>query len=345
MSSSITSVTLVAGGQTPWLFAGSLDWLNSDVVTAEDGQTLVVGGGNGAVYIFGRDGESWRHLQTLIGEGHFGRTIAVSRDAAVIAVGEHHGALVPGSVSVFLREGNQWTFETKFTDLLALQYGAAITLTADGRRLIFSFECPPDYHGTVLVYDRMLNQWVHTQTIELDTYWSNHSFGQALVASLDGDTLLIGDWGSGSFIPDAGALYVYQMGEEGYELLSTHTPADAAPTDGFSTRMSLAQDGQSLLISSPFGEMGEPITLGSGVAYVMNLDECVPDFASMGDLDGDYDIDDFDLGILLNAYEKSPEGDVDGDGDDRPARPRHPAQALRPDAVAPLRMSALPNRS
>jgi hypothetical protein len=57
------------------------------------------------------------------------------------------------------------------------------------------------------------------------------------------------------------------------------------------------------------------IPIGTGAAYILNTNECAADTQGRGDLDGDFDVDANDLGVLLNAYEKTDAGDVDGDGD------------------------------
>jgi len=208
------------------------DLFGSAVALSADGQTLAVGavGDTGAVYVFTREGGTWRQAVVKAdnaGAGdHFGSTLALSPDGRTLAVGatgedstgidddrgDSDAGSDSGAVYLFTRGvDDTWRQQAmlKAGNAGALDaFGVALALSADGDTLAvgaFAEDSeatgidgdPADSEagtnsGAVYVYTRADGTWQPQAYIKADDTGAQDFFGSAVALSKDGDTLAVG---------------------------------------------------------------------------------------------------------------------------------------------------------
>ena len=158
--------------------------------------------------------------------------------------------------------------------------------------------------GSVYVYDitDRLNPVLLYKLVAADGF-ASAEFGVSL--DIEGNTLLVGSFSGGSSGIYSGSVYIYAL--DTGELIAEIIPDDATFFDHFGAAVAL--DNEVALIGSPNDDDNGH---DSGSVYFYDAHIPVP---CVGDLDGDGDTDQSDLGILLSAYEINSHGDLDGDGD------------------------------
>ena len=113
---------LTGGGEIGEGFFGD------SVALSSDGKRALIGGpedngGVGAAWVFKRKGSTWTQEAKLagggeIGEGAFGRSVALSSDGNTALIGAPDP--LPGAALVFTRSGSGWTQEAKLTGVRPL---------------------------------------------------------------------------------------------------------------------------------------------------------------------------------------------------------------------------------
>ncbi len=285
-------------------------------VFTADGNVLLVATDLGKLHIYARFGEDWLLQQTLEGGEHFGTSVAASHNGDTIAVEESHGSVVPGTISLYRRSSDDWQLDQVLSDPAPAEFGQAVVLSEDGSRLICSRRPLGEYNRIVWVYQQAGPFWTLAQEIESPDVWHRSSFGESLACSGDAGLLIVGNPSDNQVIDSGGSIYLYEMLDAKYQFVAKQLPPNNVLLAGFGHDIQLTPDGTRCIGGAPFGGRGQvDIPIGTGAAYILNTGDCALDTSGKGDLDGDFDVDVNDLGILLNAYEKSPEGDIDGDGD------------------------------
>ncbi len=280
------------------------------------GNVLLVGSGRGRLYIYERTGDEWELVQIIPKGGHFGKSVAASHTAEVIAVAGEPGPPVSG-VAIYRRFGDEWRFEKLFTDDGLMSCGDGVELSSDGSWFFYSqVRSDVERNGEVLAYRYVHGDWIKMQTIESVDSWAQSGFGDDIACSADGTTLVIGNATDSAVASFGGSVSIYALREARYELVGKQYPPNNVTMANFGYDIELTPDGETLISGAFLGGRGYgELPMGTGAAYVLNPGDC--DFVprDRGDLDGDFDVDALDLGILLNAYEKTAAGDVDGDDD------------------------------
>jgi hypothetical protein len=141
-------------------------------------------------------------------------------------------------------------------------YGS-IALSGDGLTLAIASSYGSDVE--IYTWDNTSNNFVSQATIaEANT---NTQFGQALSFSTDGNTLAIGEPGTLSDPPYAGAVYVYTRSGSTWSLQTTLTKTGTTNYPLYGWRVSLSANGNTLAVGSPFDA---PLGGGSqsGAVYV-----------------------------------------------------------------------------
>jgi len=252
-------------GADVWEYAASLEPGDGQVggefgwSLAALGDTLVVGSpwarhGWGAVYVFERDGESWRRTTRLDGDpdmsgfANFGVSVSIHEDT--IAVGAWADDFI-GSVSAFVRHGTDWILEAKL------------------------WNPDPTFLGTlggkVAVYgDTLLAATFAPSTIYAwergGGVWSRISFpagtrGNASLA-LEGERLVVGDPAP---YPEAdpGSARVYTRSGTSWSEEALDSP-DGTPGDRYGAAVSIA--GERVVVGAPGSAAGR------GAVYVFEED-------------------------------------------------------------------------
>jgi hypothetical protein len=243
---------------------GSGDQFGSDLALSDDGDTLAVGARGeasgatdidgdqtddsavhaGAVYVFGRDGQSWsQHAYVKASntseQDNFGWMVALSNDGNTMAVGaylEDELALDAGAVYVFGRDGDSWSQHASVKASNAGeddQFGYSVALSGDGEVLavgaiqersgavgINGDQSPGSaQNGAVYVFGRDGESWAQRAYVKAPQPVA--AVGWSLSLSADGTTLAVGapqESGGATNVggqqvdnstPQSGAVYLY----------------------------------------------------------------------------------------------------------------------------------------
>jgi hypothetical protein len=182
----------------------------------------------GAVYVFVRDGDTWRQQAYLKGqdpqwEDFFGWSVAISGDTLVVGTPSEEDT---GSAYVFVRDGEIWSQQTrlKASNIDADDhFGTSVAIlgntVAVGARLedsssdgIAANQSDNSAYsaGAVYLFERQGDSWSQTLYIKADKSESGDEFGYSL--ALTDTTLVVGALRQ----QGAGAVYVYVRDGDGW---------------------------------------------------------------------------------------------------------------------------------
>ncbi len=256
---------LVYGKSTP---SFEEDFLGGSV--AIEGDTLVVGApredlaaeDSGAVFVFFRSAGVWQQEAILkapepLGESLFGASVSLYKDE--LLVGAPNTSNATGLAYLFSRDiDHNWSFTTK---LAASEPGNndrfGVSVSLDGDRIAIG--SPGDdfgkfpNSGAVYMFERSGPGWSQREYLKSPTLQAGATFGAAV--DLDGNGLAVGaplrDVPTpGQLIQNnAGAAYVYEIGEDAIVLQGTLQASNFDAQDEFGS--SLALDGDRIAIGAP----------------------------------------------------------------------------------------------
>lgn len=156
---------------------------------------LVEGAAAGAVYVFRRQGSSWRRETRLTAgdarEGHlFGLAVGISGDAvAVGAPGDDARGSLTGAAYVFRNDGRHWRQDAKLLagDAAALaEFGKALAI--DGDTVVVGAEGGGDagkFSGAAYVFQRHAGTWRQQARLLASDARAADRFGNAVAVHLD----------------------------------------------------------------------------------------------------------------------------------------------------------------
>lgn len=176
------------------------------VALSADGNTALIGGPRdgseaGAVWVFTRSGSTWTQQAKLTGggesgEGHFGRSLAISADGNTALIGGPNDDGV-GAAWVFTRSGSTWTQQgEKLTgdgESGSGWFGQSVALSANGDTALIGGFVDHSDTGAAWVFTRSGSTW--SQQSEKLTGGGESpggQFGWSVALSADGETALIG---------------------------------------------------------------------------------------------------------------------------------------------------------
>ena len=243
----------------------------------------------GAVRVFERQGSQWVETQKLLPSDlpnlttgdldHFGFSVAISGDRAVVGAPWHNGTSCAsgscyyGAVYLFEKQGSTWVETRKFENLqfpeFRDEYGTSVDIEGD----FIAVGSPMDNYfwtgqGTVHVYEWQGNSWL-VRILSPSGIGANDKFGQSV--SISGDRILAGAVGVGGY-PPTGAAFVFRRVALGdWVETAMITASDAEPDDEFGSAVSL--EGVRALIGAPGDNPACPYTqnCNSGAAYLYEL--------------------------------------------------------------------------
>jgi len=253
----------------------------------------------GSAYVFVRSGGVWTQQAKLTASDaaasdHFGRSVSVSGDTAVIGAmyNSHAGGTDAGSAYVFVRSGGVWTQQAKLTasDAAASDYfGQSVSVSGD-TAVIGAYEddhAGGTYAGSAYVFARSEGVWTEQAKLTASDAAADDEFGVSV--SVSGDTAVIGArWDDHAGGSNAGSAYVFD--------LNCSMPGDL--------------DGDGDVDLADFVLFADCLS-GPGVAYPVGCDAA--DLEGAGD--GDVDLADFAVFQELFTGSSAAPGDLDGDGD------------------------------
>jgi hypothetical protein len=246
------------------------DFFGYDVDISADGSTAIVnqpGTSNPATYLYIRQMHDWVQQQILQQSG----VVALNADGSTALVG----------TSVFVRAGTQWSLQQT---LPVSGDAAGVDLTADGQLAFIGVPEVNQHRGAVYIFARSGNTWSLAQTLYAQDGQPDNAFGEALVVSLDGSTLLIGapgtfnagQIGRAYLFVRSGALWVQQRKLEAL---------DGVASDFFGASVALNRDGTVAVI----GAEGKGQMLGRAYLFLgtqgvwTQKQRLMPDEAEAGD--------------------------------------------------------------
>ncbi len=241
-----------------------------------DGNTALIGGPRdsgevGAAWVYVRSGSTWTQQAKLslvgtdeIGEGHFGRSVALSADGDTALVGAPNDSGGLGAVWVFTRSGSTWTQQAKLTgsgENGGGWFGRSVALSADGNTALVGGFVDHSDVGAAWVFTRLGSTWAQqgpklTGAGEVGA----GEFGWSVALSADGDTALVGGHQDGG---DAGAAWVFtRSGSTWAQQGEKLTGAGETGAGKFGQDVALSAEGDTALIGG-YEDAG-----GVGAAWV-----------------------------------------------------------------------------
>ncbi|HEX4484491.1 MAG TPA: IPT/TIG domain-containing protein [Solirubrobacteraceae bacterium] len=178
----------------------------TSVAISADGNTAIVGNPTttnspGAAWVFTREGSTWTRAAALtggntIGEGRFGKSVALSADGETALVGDPSSSNGRGSAWLFAREGSSWTRLGAISDAEAstfAHFGRSVALSGDGSLALVGGPGDAEYAGAAWTFARSGSGWTQQarKVTEQGAEAGDH-FGRSVALSADGSTALIG---------------------------------------------------------------------------------------------------------------------------------------------------------
>jgi hypothetical protein len=277
------------------------------VALSADGNTALIGARYdtpnqneaGGAWVFTRSGSTWTQQggklngtghagETLfdhIGEGEFGASVALSADGDTALIGAPRDNYYDGAVWVFTRSGSTWTQQgeklTGTGESGKGEFGASVTLSADGDTALIGAPRDNNHHGAVWAFTRSGSSWTQqgeklvgdcaSSCTNQGTGESGEGkFGASVALSADGGIALVGGPGDTG---GTGAAWVFtrsgsswtQQGEKlvGDCTSSCNNEGTGESGEGmFGTMVALSAEGNTAMIGAP-ADNG-----GAGAAWV-----------------------------------------------------------------------------
>lgn len=311
---------------------GAEDLFGRRVVLSSDGSTMAVAASDegsasdgvdgdqgdnsapysGAVYVFARGASGWvqqAYLKASNSEpdDSFGRSVAISADGDVIAVGASgedsnatgvggdqadNAASNSGAVYLFSRVDGAWSQSAyiKASNTGAGDaFGWSVALSGLGHRLAVG-ALQEGGSGAAYVFERNATGWIQTALLKASNPQASDWFGHAVALSGNGSTLAVaareedsgasgvdGDESDNS-VTAAGAVYVYArtLLGDGWLPQAYVKASNPGSNDRFGHALALSDDGATLAVSAlgessaatgVGGDQADDAASGSGAAY------------------------------------------------------------------------------
>jgi FG-GAP repeat len=214
----------------------------SAVALSSDGDTALVGEGEGPAWVFVRSGSGWTEQARLTrpagsgGEG-FGCSVALSANGNTAVVGapgrsaSPGSTAIPGAALVFTREGQAWREQAKLTPDDA---------TNPGKESCDDFPSANGFYGS--------------------------GFGFSVAVSGEGNTVLVGD---GADNHNRGAAWVFTRSGSDWTQQGPKLIPNGEHGEGrFGTGIALSSDGSTALVSAPWSATSACGGVYGGQAWV-----------------------------------------------------------------------------
>jgi len=246
---------------------------NSALVGAHfDGSTPLAN--TGAAYVFVRSGNSWTEQQKLVAsdgqaQDRLGHSVALSGDTALVsALFDDHDNQIDmdtGSVYVFVRSGNTWSFEQRIVagdGQAGDEFGYAVALSGD-TALIGAHKDDDNgtSSGSAYVFVRTGGVWTLQEKLLATDGNNNDAFGGSV--SLHGETAVIGADSESDNGSNAGAAYVFVRSNNAWSQQTKLLASDGASTDRFG--YSVAVHGETAVVGARYDNN---VFQNAGAAYV-----------------------------------------------------------------------------
>ena len=231
----------------------------ASVAVSADGNTAIVGNPTtssspGAVWVFTREGSSWTRSAELtggntVGEGRFGKSVALSADGDTALVGDPSSTNGRGIAWLFTREGSSWTrvgsLEVEASTFA--HFGRSVALSADGSLALIGAPGDDEFAGAAWTFARSGAVWTQQPEVTEEGAKAGDHFGKSVALSADGSTALIG-------APEAegerGSASPFTVSAEGLVAQGTKFVGPEGELH-FGASVALSGDGDFALVGSP----------------------------------------------------------------------------------------------
>jgi hypothetical protein len=253
------------------------DFFGNSIALSSDGNIMAVGAymedsivdNSGAVYVFKRDENGhWTQVAYLKardpkGDSFFGKSVSISSDGSVIAIGAHGLLDAIGTAYIFsLTAVDTWTQEAKLigdNTLAGDGFGTSVSLNSAGNILAVGAERHDQQDGAVYVFNKNKgNTWDQQAYITSPLSRSPH-FGSAVDLNAEGDILAVAAYNAGfvtrrkKFERAVGAVSIYSADDTGQWISHSQTAFtgdEAGLYDNFGFSISLNDVGDLLAVGT-----------------------------------------------------------------------------------------------
>ena len=249
------------------------------VALSGDGATALIGcgpfyGHGGGAWVFTRSGSTWSQQGSRlnpggeVGEGSFGKSVAMSSDGGTALIGAPGDDSGVGAAWVFTRSGEQWTEQGK--KLTGSEesgsggfgegdFGYSVALSSEANTALIGGPADTNESGAAWAFIRSGSTWAQqgpklTTGEGVNGYYAG--FGRSVALSGSGNIALIG--GRGAVFERSGSTWI-----DAQPWLFTGEGSEHE----FGESVALSADGATALIGSPNATVGNTASAGRAYAY------------------------------------------------------------------------------
>ena len=200
----------------------------------------------GAVYVFGKHGDSWQFEDKIISpapetEDNFGRALAIQGDSLVVTA--RKTSAEEGAAYVFVYTDGRWIHQATLvaSDPIAGAYfGQSVDIQGDVMA-ISARNANPNSAGGFYLFRKSGDGWMEIAKVTPSDGKLEDQYGFAIVMS--GDTIAVGSRRADvNGVKDTGAAYVYSLKGDSVEFITKLTAKDKISGDQFGQSIAIAGD-------------------------------------------------------------------------------------------------------
>ena len=215
------------------------------------------GAGNGAAYIFVRNGTSLtRQARIVASDGassdQFGYSVAIDGDYAIVGAPGDDSA---GSAYIFLRSGTSWAQQAKLTPgdgASSDNFGSSVSIS--GNYAIIGAYGDDSSTGAAYIFLRSVTSWAQQVKLTASDAASNDRFGWGV--SISGNYAVIG-------APNNNSAYIFLRDGASWGDEQIITASDVSAGDNFGNSVAIV--GDDMIVGSRYGDS---VVSDAGSAYV-----------------------------------------------------------------------------
>lgn len=210
-------------------------------------------------------------ITSLPSDALFGYNVSISGDGNTALIGAITDDLNFGSAYIYVKDGNSWVQQTKFSppDRIANgRFGWYVDLSFDGNTAVVAARNDDDngnFSGSVYIFTRFETSWTQQQKITPTDGAMNKLFGSSVAISDDGNTLVVGSQSDNAGGTNSGAAYIFVRSGSSWSQQRKLTASDPAAGDNFGISVSISGDGNLVVVGS---RNDDDTFADSGSAYV-----------------------------------------------------------------------------
>ena len=233
------------------------------------------GNDSGSAYIFVRDGENWiQQAKLLPSDGavrdYFGNSVSISENYCIIgSYYDDDNGLNSGSAYIFVRDGNNWTQQTKLIETDGQdwnRFGGSVSIS--GNYCIIG-ACYNDDNGSssgsAYIFVRDGNNWTQQANLTPTDNEARDLFGASVF--INGDYCVVGAFGDDDNEYDSGSAYIFVRDGENWTQQAKLLASDGRTDDRFGGSVSIS-DNYCIVGAYRDDDNG----LNSGSAYIFKRD-------------------------------------------------------------------------